>query len=433
MTHPDTIKRYVIKTFPSFGVNKTQQISRLLFEISKREGVSLARTIKHIPTGPLRFATIKKYLISRRFPETTAAGGEPVHYLPQLDINPQHRVNVKSPGISPKNIYVEEKVSKGYLSGRFKKVFPKAKFITIRSLKEYMRKHRRSGLDDYNKRSDSLFIIREKFDFFKPCPCTPGAWACGYNIFNLGFGCIYECTYCFLQEYTNSPGIIIPANIEDFFSAFKRYRPVKRLGTGEFTDSLALDHITEFSPLLVEFFKKYPRCAFELKTKSANIEKLISSAPAKNVVIAWSLNPQRIIDTDEFYTAPLSKRFKAARQCIDAGFTVGFHFDPIIYYKGWGKDYENVVNMLFDKIDDKYISWVSLGTLRFSRPLKKIIENRFPQTRILDGELFPGFDGKMRYRDKVRADIYRKMNTWIKKRSKRVFIYLCMENARDIA
>ncbi len=427
MSSPDTIKRYVSKNFQSFGINKAQQVTRLLYEISKRESIPFKRIIKDGPQRYPKFPNLKKYLIKRRFPVLMATGEKVTPYLPELGINPQYKVKIRKCKIMPKNIYIEEEVSKGYLARRFKEKFPKTKCINIPSLKEYI-KGKRFGIEDYNKRRDNFFIIREKFDFFKHCPCTTKAASCGYHILNLGVGCAFECTYCYLQEYINSPGIIIPANIEDFFSAFEKYKHNIRLGTGEFTDSLALDDITEFSLTLVEFFRKYPQTVFELKTKSDNVKTLISSKPSKNVVIAWSLNPQSIIDDNEFYSTSLHQRFKAALQCIDADFKIGFHFDPIICYNGWEKDYEEVINQLFDKISDKHICWISLGTLRFSRRLKKIIENRFPKNHILDGELFPGLDRKMRYSERVRINVYKKMNSWIRKRSKNVYIYLCMEN-----
>ena len=427
MRHPETIKKYVNKTFPRFGINKKQQVTRLIYEVSHREKLPLSSIIKDIANEDLKFPNLKKYLIKRRFPNLTAST-EPISpYLPQLDINPQYKVKIGKFKFNPKNIYIEEKAASSAIAKRFKQQFPKAKCINIPLLKEFI-KNKRFNLLDYNKRTDNLFVVNERFDFFKPCPCTAKAISCGYHIFNLGMGCIYECTYCYLQEYANSPGIIIPANIDEFFSKFKQHKNNLRLGTGEFTDSLALDHITEFSPQLINFFRQHPQTIFEFKTKSNNIKNLLSVKSCKNVVIGFSLNPQIIINKNEFYSTSLLERLETAERCISAGFDVGFHFDPIICYTNWEKDYKQVVNMLFDKIPHKSIRWISLGTLRFSRKLKKIIENRFPQNDILDGELTLGFDGKMRYSDEIRIDIYKKMINFIKKRSKSVFLYLCMES-----
>jgi spore photoproduct lyase len=200
-----------------------------------------------------------------------------------------------------------------------------------------------------------------------------------------------------------------------------------RLGTGEFTDSLALDHITKFSRSIVRFFRDRPRDIFEFKTKSDNIENLLSVNPSRNVVVAWSLSPQRFVDAYEFYTPSIARRLSAARKCADAGYRVAFHFDPIICSDGWREEYRNLVARLFDRIPGRSICWISLGTLRFSRPLKKIIENRFPKSDILNGELLPGFDKKMRYSRDVRLAVYKDMIRWIRRRNKRVTIYLCME------
>ena len=420
------IKKYVDENCVGLGINKQQQTLRLLYEISKRENLKPQDIFKEIRKKHVTFTNLKKHLLARRFPHLTAACEDIKPYLPKLDINDSLRANIKDVKIAPKAIYVESCVKESYLAKRLKTLFPQADFVTIPSLKEYI-KNRKFAVEDYNKRRERFFVIREKYDFFKKCPCTSNAMPCGYHVFNLGMGCAYECTYCYLQEYVNSPGIIIPANIEDFFNAFKQYKQNIRLGTGEFTDSLALDHITNFSVMLVDFFKAYPKTFFELKTKSNNIETLLTAKPAKNIVIGWSLNPQNIVKSNEFLSASLKERLDAAAKCVDAGFSAAFHFDPIFYYKGWEKNYQGLVNMLFDKISEKHIKWISLGTFRFSPGLKRIIENRFPDNKILDEELVLGFDNKLRYGEKQRADIYKNMLGWIRARSKNIYTYLCME------
>jgi len=79
-------------------------------------------------------------------------------------------------------------------------------------------------------------------------------------------------------------------------------------------------------------------------------------------------------------------------------------------------------------VERKAVRWISLGTLRFSRNLKRVIEERFPDNRLLDGELFRGFDGKMRYCDSARVEVYRKIISRIRKNSPGTLIYLCMES-----
>jgi len=427
------IKRRVENIFKNFGVNKQRETVRLLYEICKREGTGYRDILPSIKEG--EYSKVKKTLIKRRYPNAHMKGRALKLYLPQLEIYPGGELKIeKKFKLYPSNVFIEDAVSNSYIVSRFREHFPKASFKRIDSLKDYVR-GRAFTIKDYNSRRDNFFIVREKYDFFKDCPCTSKAIFCGYNIFNLGLGCIYDCSYCYLQEYLkNSPGIIIPANLKDFFSRFNARSGIKsgifnqpRVGNGEFADSLALDGITEFSGQIIEFFRKKPHIFFEFKTKSNNIENILKTKPVSNIAVSWSLNPQKIIDENEFYTASLAQRISAAKECANAGLKVGFHFDPIIYYPHWEIDYENLINNLFDKIPDKSIAWISLGTLRFNPSLKKTIENRFPENKILDAELTLGFDKKLRYYQDLRIIIYKKMKDWIRKRAGNIPIYLCME------
>lgn len=423
------LRKLVKERFSAFGVNKTRQITRLIYEIAKRDKISCKKALDNIPSENLSYDAVKKFLVGKRFPYSTTLSESIDIYLPKLKINQKNAVIIRDLKIYPKNIYIEESAKNSYLAGHLKGLFPLSGFRRIKSLKDFIKTKRAFTISDYNKRLDNFFVINEKYDFFKKCPCTKSAVSCGYHVFNLGFGCVFECTYCYLQQYTNCPGIILPSNIEDFFDKFRTYQKTgMRIGTGEFTDSLALDHITGYSIPLVEFFNKNPGATFEFKTKSDNIENMLKSRHEGNIVISWSLNPERIIKENEFYAASLRNRLKAALSWIKTGGRVGFHFDPIIYYKRWERDYKEVVNMLFDLIPAKKIAWISLGTLRFNPRLKPIIENRFPDNKILDEELLIGFDNKLRYPDKLRLFIYEKMLHWIKKRDRDAQVYLCMEN-----
>ena len=428
MTH---LKRFVEKRFRRFGINKKRELTRLAYEISKRDKISYKEILAPFSNKSCTYAATKEKLLRQRFPSHLNSKNSSTVYLPKLQISPKNALKIKPARLYPKNIYTEESAHGGFLTKRLREVFPSAKFRRIKSLKHFMdeRGSIKFSIQDYNKRRDNFFVVKEKYDFFKRCPCTKRAFSCGYHIFNLGFGCIYECTYCYLQEYTNCPGIVLPLNTEDFFREFDSYRkPRMRIGTGEFTDSLALDNITQYSLSLIEFFNENTDITFELKTKSDNISNLLKAKHKGNVVISWSLNPEKIIKENEFYTASLNKRLDSALKCMEAGYRVGFHFDPIIHYRNWPTDYQNLVNRLFDNIPYKNIAWISLGTLRFNPHLKSIIENRFPDNKILDEELLIGFDNKLRYPEKLRFFIYQNMLYWIRKRAKNLRVYLCMEN-----
>jgi len=430
MNTPNEITKYIRDKFPRFGPNKQQEIVRLLYEISKREKVDFKTIITAIPEHPRKFMSLRKELLQRRFPNISSKRKDIKFNLPEVDINSKNCVDTgRKFSINPKHIFVERKVKNSVLAKRLARMFPDAKFETIESYADYV-KQKKFSIQDYNRRSECIFIVKELFDFYKKCPCSTKTVSCGYHLINLGVGCPFECSYCCLQGYLNSPGIVFPANLDDFFLKFKDANKCVRLGSGELTDSLVFDDITEFSRSIIEFFRQYPDTVFEFKTKSDNVEILLETPPAENIVIAWSMNPQGVIDTTEFFTASLKQRLNAAKKCVNAGYKIGFHFDPIILYDGWEKDYKHLVDYIFDEIDEKRVAWISLGILRMTQHMKKVIENRFPDNTILDGELIPGYDDKLRYDFQERLCAYSKVSEWIRFRSKEVHLYLCMEEKK---
>jgi len=448
---------FVKSHFPHFGINKKQEITRLLYEISKREKISPFRVLsggiiaksarlRH-PERALRpqagsngtvveeygpdFESLKKYLLERRFPFASGNESSVCAYLPRIELDPSDALTLPRNNFSPSDIFIEKDCRDSFLVRRLAQIFPRAKLEVIISLKEHLSSRRGFQIKDYNNRRKSVFVIKQKYDFLKSCPCTKFSLPCAYQVFNLGFGCIYECAYCFLQEYTNCPGIVLPANLDSYFDAFPLYKRNRmRIGTGEFSDSLALDEVTNYSMPIIEFFRKYPAVTFEFKTKSNCVDNLLQAKHAGNIVVSWSLNPQKIIRDNEHLTAALSERLKSAARCVQAGYKIGIHFDPVIYFHGWKKEYALLVELVFEKIKPGNIAWISIGTFRFSPSLKKIIENRFPGNKILDEELLKGYDGKLRYPYNLRLEIYRAISSMLLKHSKKLVVYLCMEEAR---
>ncbi|MFA5087506.1 MAG: spore photoproduct lyase family protein [Candidatus Omnitrophota bacterium] len=427
MLNIDDLKNFVAREFSGLGVNKQREIVRLLFEIAKREHIDFRVILQDVPGRLRHFVPLRNYLIKRRFPGLTCAQRRSNFAFSQVESD--SRAEARTGGqfvFRPQALFVEQAVADTELVRRLRSRYPEAPVTEIASLRDYPSSSPESLLQ-YNERAKHLFLIKERFDFYSRCPCSPQTVSCHYHIINLGVGCPFECVYCCLQGYMNAPGLVIPANIGDFFAHFPGWKNNIRLGSGELIDSLALDHLTGYSPLIIDFFRQHPKCVFEFKTKSDNIELLLSVPPAENIVVSWSMNPRNIIEQVEFYTASLDRRLAAAEKCLAAGFKVGFHFDPVIYYDGWERDYQDLVNQLFDRIDARRIAWISLGALRMTQKVKKIIEQRFPAHPLLDGELFPGYDKKLRYSFSVRRDIYQKMIRWINGRSASVPVYLCME------
>jgi spore photoproduct lyase len=279
-----------------------------------------------------------------------------------------------------------------------------------------------------------LFFTKNIGGLLKPCPCTPQYISCNYFVLNPVLNCNFDCAYCFLQLYLNNPIITVNTNFEDFdreVSSFKNSYPGKflRIGSGQWSDSLSMDGFLNISPRLIKKIAAIPGTILELKTKSNKIESILDYPESpNNVVISWSVNPDKIIKGQEYKTSTLSERINAAKKCQDKGYLIGLHFDPLIHYPGWEEDYSNLIKYIFENLEKERIIWISLGSLRFAPKLKPIIQSRFPKNSLITGELIPGKDEKLRYFKKIRIWLYKFIFNEIIRYDKDAFIYLCMEN-----
>jgi len=291
----------------------------------------------------------------------------------------------------------------------------------------------RAGTDFRTAAKRTLILARNQGSFMKECPGAGAEICCNYVVINFALNCHLECTYCVLQAFLNNPALTVYTNVEDLISEVSaktgRFpQRTFRIGTGETADSLALDDLTGYSRRLVPFFASLPNAVLELKTKTAQIANLRDMAHAGHTIVSWSLNPERVIRSEEHKSASLAERIGAARRCQEWGYRIGFHFDPMIYYPGWEQDYEGVIGELFRRVDPDGVCWISLGGLRFTPHLKDIVRQRFPRSRVPYGEFVPGHHGKLRYFRPIRDEMYSKMRAWIGARAPRVLVYLCMES-----
>jgi spore photoproduct lyase len=278
-----------------------------------------------------------------------------------------------------------------------------------------------------------LEIMNFRGRFVKPCPGTRFYNCCGYQILSPIIQCSLGCTYCILQAYFPHSNIRIFANLDDMLEELKDHltifsERVHRIGTGEFSDSLLLDSLTHSSELLVPFFARQSNAVLELKTKTAQVDLLKPLDHRGHTIVAWSLNPDSVIEKEESKTASLRERLAAAGRCQEWGYRMAFHFDPLLFYPEWKHGYREVVDHLFSVIDPRSIVWISLGALRFMPSLKSIIRERHPTTTILDEEFIPGLDGKLRYFRDLRVEMYRHLRELLLEKDKNLCIYLCMES-----
>ena len=223
----------------------------------------------------------------------------------------------------PRTIYIDDRAKKYPLTRRICKKFPYVATHIIHDTKSFIK--------EYNKRSHAitkgkkdLLLTINKGRFIKKCPGTKHYICCGYQILHQASGCNLDCSYCILQAYFNNPLLTVFVNLDNMMQELdkkidRNKKRFWRIGTGEFTDSLALDEITSLSTLLIPYFIKKKNAILELKTKTVNINNLLRFKPKGNIITSWSLNAKRIVKQEERQVSSIQSRIKAARTCQDRG------------------------------------------------------------------------------------------------------------------
>lgn len=279
-----------------------------------------------------------------------------------------------------------------------------------------------------------LFLCRQRGRFFKPCPATREYQCCGYHVLNIGMNCPMDCVYCILQAYLNNPWLSFFVNVEDLFAELDQElgghpERLYRIGTGEFTDSLALDTLTRLAPRLVNFMADRRNGVLELKTKSVAVDNLRGLVHRGRTIVAWSLNSQVVAHKEELRTASLEERLAAAARCAEWGYPLAFHFDPVIRHSGWEEGYRRTIRLLFSSVPRERIVWISLGALRYLPRLKTIAGERFPRSRFFFEEFIEGLDGKSRYFRPERVAMYRVLVDELRLHAAaNTCLYFCMES-----
>jgi len=332
-------------------------------------------------------------------------------------------------------VFIDKRSVDSEVAQRVFAVLPKEK-IEIVEQEPWNNIKRSLTAEEFDRSKKNLFLTPFDGQFFKRCPGSTQKKVlncCNYHVLNLGSQCPMNCSYCYLQSYLNSPVSKIYTNIHQAIGELKEMADANpnapfRVGTGEIIDSLALDNLTLYSRKLISFFSEYPKWTLEFKTKSDNVDQFLDLGPSKNTVVSWSLNADYIIQKEEHGTASLDKRLAAAQKCVDAGFSVAFHLDPLIYHTEWQNNYAGLVRLITTQFKPDQVNVISLGTLRFQPEQRHMMKKRFGfDSLVSQAEMFPSEGAKLRYDASLRNEMFKFVYNQFKKHSESWRIFLCME------
>ncbi len=240
------------------------------------------------------------------------------------------------------------------------------------------------------KLQPSLILAKKHKNFILKVPKN---FSIGFKknyYFSHMLNCLYDCSYCFLQGMFYSANYLIYVNYEDFFYEIEKHAS-KKIDTCFFSgydcDSLVLENVTTFIKIFLNFFKNLDNAFLEIRTKSTNIEVLKKTPPLKNVIVAYSLNPETIISDFEKKTPNLKRRLESLKALQGLGWKIGLRFDPLIDFMKNIKIYQNFFKDVFEVLDANNIHSVTVGSFRMPNKFLERIINLRPMDSLIFNKL----------------------------------------------
>lgn len=286
-----------------------------------------------------------------------------------------------------------------------------------------------SPVSDFKKEDIKFVDIKEDRTILGDCPvASEKTRCCNLKTLDSVINCGYDCSYCTIQSFYKGGKVLFEKKLEEKLKKLnldpnKKYH----IGTGQSSDSLMWGNRENNLKLLFDFAKNNPNIILELKTKSNNILYLMENDVPKNIICTWSLNTQTIVDNEEHLTASLKERLDAAKKIHDKGILVGFHFHPMVYYKGWETEYKEISKNIIKNFNPQNVALISIGTLTFIKPVIKQIRSRDFKTKILQIPLADA-EGKQSYTIDIKREMFTSLYNSFLPWHNKVFFYMCMED-----
>ncbi len=271
------------------------------------------------------------------------------------------------------HLYIEESVKEEALTWKIMQKFSNSKIIFIKHYKDvFNRPNQDFGVQSKSK---NLILARREAPFLYEGSYYSDGFEYEHFFYTPSIlGCLYDCEYCYLSGMYNSANSVFFVNTGDFFDAVLPYLNKPTLIAISYdTDTLAIESLTSHTKEWIEFAQKHPNLHLEVRTKSANFKSIKNLTCNDNIVLAWTLSPQKIIDLYEHKTPSLEKRLSSIKEAIDAGWRVRVCIDPVIYNEDFNELYPPLIDKLFTTIDAEKLFQLTLGSFRMSSThLKKI-------------------------------------------------------------
>ena len=181
---------------------------------------------------------------------------------------------------------------------------------------------------------------------------------------SFGFGCLLDCTYCYMKRHKPT-GLDYATNVDEILSKIDSHCSTTSVYKPNQTDEVYTTYdiaCNEDFALhskyydwehIFDWFKEHKKAKATFATKIVPTN-MLKYNPDNKVRIRFSMMPQKLADELEPKTAEIIDRIKAVNLFKEAGYDVHLNFSPVVLYKGWQTDYEDLFNDIDLLVKDKY-------------------------------------------------------------------------------
>lgn len=322
------------------------------------------------------------------------------------------------------HIYIEKQALEYPDSKRIVHKYPNAIRVIIGDYKEvFNRPHQRF---QFQKRSMNLILAVKKDNFLYSGSTQAPDFGHRHFYYNsLIMNCFYNCDYCYLQGMYPSANIVVFVNNDDFIAETKRQLAAHPmyLCISYDTDLLAFEKVVPFCSRWIEFARDQSDLKIELRTKSSNYKAIAHLKPSTNVILAWTVSPQEIIEKYEKETPSLKRRLEAIGSAIKDGWNVRLCFDPLLRVDRWQSMYAACIDQTFRLIPADKLHDISVGVFRMNSDYLSRITKQRTNSDILYYP-FEKTDGTVSYPQMEREEMTQFLLTKLEKYNEKEKIFI---------
>lgn len=280
------------------------------------------------------------------------------------------------------HIYIEKDIFNHYKTQEIINKLKDRNIILIDNYKEVFNRPKQNLL--IQKKSQKLILAKKRDEFlYKGSDLCEDFGNKNFYYSSNILNCIYDCEYCYLKGLYNTSNIVIFVNIEDFLDEIKRFSKEKiYVALSYDSDILAFEGLTGFCRDYINFAYYNKNVLFEIRTKSANFRLIEDIEIPENLILAWTLLPDEIIDLYENKTTSLDSRLESMKRVQSKGISVRISIEPIIKIKDFEYVYRKFIQKIFNELDRDLIRDINIGAFRMSKEHIKRIRKVNPYSRV---------------------------------------------------